>query len=248
MESSIFGYIQKFSKAQQILLLVMTACSFPFLYLSYQVPKEIIDKAIGGKDGSNIQFPKEFFGFEFDQIPYLYALCGVFLALVFINGGFKYIINVYRGVIGERLLRRLRYTLLERVTRFPLLHFQNVSQGEVTSMVTKETEPLGSFMGDAISMPAFQGGTALTILVFMFLQDWVLGLAAIALFPVQMYVIPKLQRKVNLMNKERVLHVRKLSDRVGELVSGVHEVHAHDTTQYELADFGGRLGKIFNIR
>jgi putative ABC transport system ATP-binding protein len=248
MENGIFGYIQRFSRAQQILLLIMTACSFPFLYLSYQVPKEIIDKAIGGKDPSNVQFPKEVFGFEFGQLPYLYTLCAVFLALVFINGGFKYFINVYRGVIGERLLRRLRYTLIERVTRFPLLHFQNVSQGEVVSMVTKETEPLGSFMGDAISMPAFQGGTALTILVFMFMQDWVLGLAAISLYPMQMYFIPKLQRQVNLMNKERVLHVRKLSDRVGELVSGVHEVHAHDTTQYELADFGGRLGTIFNIR
>ena len=44
MESGIFGYIQKFSKAQQVLILLLTACSFPFLYLSYQVPKEIIDK------------------------------------------------------------------------------------------------------------------------------------------------------------------------------------------------------------
>jgi putative ABC transport system ATP-binding protein len=152
MENGVFGYIQRFSRAQQIILLIMTACSFPFLYLSYQIPKEIIDKAIGGKTPGNVQFPKEVFGLEFDQFSYLYTLCAIFLALVFINGGFKYFINVYRGVIGERLLRRLRYTLIERVTRFPLLHFQNVSQGEVVSMVTKETEPLGSFMGDAISM------------------------------------------------------------------------------------------------
>jgi putative ABC transport system ATP-binding protein len=248
MESGIFGYIQKFSKAQQVLILLLTACSFPFLYLSYQVPKEIIDKAIGGKDPGKVQFPKDVFGYEFSQLEYLYMLCALFLALVFINGGFKYFINVYRGMIGERLLRRLRYTLLERVTRFPLLHFQNVSQGEVVSMVTKETEPLGGFMGDAISMPAFQGGTAITILFFMFLQDWVLGLAAISLYPLQMYVIPKLQRQVTAMNKQRVLRVRKLSDRVGELVSGVHEVHAHDTSQFELADFASRLGAIFNIR
>jgi putative ABC transport system ATP-binding protein len=90
MESGIFGYIQKFSKPQQVLILLLTACSFPFLYLSYQVPKEIIDKAIGGKNPGNVEFPKDVFGFEFGQLEYLYTLCGLFLALVFINGGFKY--------------------------------------------------------------------------------------------------------------------------------------------------------------
>ena len=43
-------------------------------------------------------------------------------------------------------------------------------------MVNSEVEPLGGFVGDSIALPAFQGGTLLTILVFMFVQDWMLGL------------------------------------------------------------------------
>ena len=82
----------------------------------------------------------------------------------------------------------------------------------------------------------------------MFVQDWKLGLAAIALYPVQAYLIPKLQRQVNLLGKERVKHVRKLSERLGEMVSGVSDIHAHDTVQYEMADFTSRLGAIYQIR
>ena len=69
-------------------------------------------------------------------------------------------------------------------------------------MVNSEVEPLGGFVGDSIALPAFQGGTLLTILIFMFIQDWMLGLAAIALYPIQGYIIPKLQWHVNQLGKK----------------------------------------------
>ena len=235
----------RYSKRQQIILLMMTLASQPFIFLSLDLPKRIINDAISGDDST---FPKDFFGYAFEQIPYLMVLCGIFLALVFFNGGTKFYINVYRGVVGERMLRRLRYQLVERVLRFPIPQFQKLSQGEIVSMVTTETEPLGGFIGDSYSLPAFQGGTLITVLFFIFVQDPIIGVAAVALYPIQGYIIPKLQRKVNLLGKERVKAVRKLSERLGETVTGAHEIHAHNATQYELADYSRRLGGIFDIR
>ena len=243
MENGVFKYILRYSKAQQLYLLFITAVSFPFLYISLDIPKTIINEAIGGSE-----FPTSFFGLELDQTPYLMTLCGIFLILVFINGGFKFYISVYRGVIAERMLRRLRFQLIHRVLRFPLPHFRTISSGEIVSMVATETEPLGGFFGDAFSLVTFQGGTLLTILIFMFIQDPILGFAALALYPIQAYAIPKLQRQVNLLAKERVKNVRKLSERLGELVSGVTDIHAHDTAQYEMADFASRLGAIYQVR
>ena len=178
MESTIFRFIVKHSKREQVQLLLLTLVAFPFLYMSLDLPKTIINEAIGGSD-----FPRSVFGYEFEQVPYLLVLCVTFLTLVLINGAFKYVINVYRGVVGERMLRRLRYQLYEHVLRFPIARFRRVSQGEVVSMITAETEPLGGFIGDSVALPAFQGGTLLTILIFMFVQDPVLGIAAIALYP-----------------------------------------------------------------
>ena len=42
MESSIFKFIVRFSMRQQIMVLVITACSLPFYYLSLEIPKKII--------------------------------------------------------------------------------------------------------------------------------------------------------------------------------------------------------------
>ena len=227
------------------MLLLMIVASYPFYYFSLDLPKTIVNEAIGG---GFADFPKSVLGYDLEQINYLLALCFAFLGLVLVNGGFKYFINVYQGGVGERMLRRLRYILINQVMRFPLQHFRNISEGEIVSMVSAETEPLGGFVGDSISLPAFQGGMLITALIFMFVQDPILGIAAIVFYPVQGWVIPKLQRRVNLLNKERVQHVRKLSERIGEMVAGSAEIHAHDTAQYELADFSDRLGSIFGIR
>ena len=172
----------------------------------------------------------------------------MFLVLVLFNGGFKYVINVYKGIVGERMLRRLRYELYSRVMRFPLPHFRRISQGEIVQMINAEVEPLGGFIGDAFALPAFQGGTLLTILIFMFAQDWIMGMAAIVLYPLQIWLIPKLQKQVNTLGKQRVRQVRRLADRITETVSGVRDIRANDATEYERARFTSELGVVFNIR
>ena len=75
-----------------------------------------------------------------------------------------------------------------------------------------------------------------------------LGIAAIAFYPLQMYIIPKLQRRVNALAKRRVQNIRRLSDHIGESVSGIVDVRANDTANLELARLSARLGRIYDIR
>ncbi|MGE4219818.1 MAG: ABC transporter transmembrane domain-containing protein, partial [Alphaproteobacteria bacterium] len=250
MERSIFQYILRYSTPQQLALGAAVLVSYPFLYLSLDLPKIIVNQAINGGPQGPYKLPLFGTSFKLDvaQLQYLFLLCGIYLLLVLINGAFKYYINVYKGQLGERLLRRLRYQLFEAILRFPLPRFRKVSQGELIPMITAEVEPLGGFIGTAFVDPLFFGGQLLIILAFIMVQDPFLGAAAIAMYPFQMYVIPKLQRKVNQLGKTRVREVRRLSDQIGESVAGVVEVRAHDTVRYELARFADRLGRIYFIR
>jgi ABC-type multidrug transport system fused ATPase/permease subunit len=243
LEPTIYRFILRHSLSQQLVLILFTLISFPFLYLSLDLPKTIINKAIGGK-----QFPQHLFGFDFNQVTYLLILCGLFLTLVFINGGFKYYINTFKGRLGERMLRRFRYQLYHRMLRFPLSQFSKTSSAQIIPMITSECESLGGFIGDAFVTPVFQGGTLLTIIAFMFVQDPVLGAAAVALYPVQGYAIPKLQRKVNQLGKRRVRTVREVADRVHESAAGIVDIHANDAVKRQLTAFAHLLGTIYDIR
>lgn len=245
MEHSIYKYILRYSKKQQIILTLMSILSFPALYYYLELPKLIINQAIQAND---IAFPVEYVGVEFDQTDFLYLTVGLFLLMVIVNQAFKYVINVYQGITGEQMLRRLRYELYCRILRFPLPTFKKKSAGEIIPMITGEVEPLGGFIGEAFAVPIFQGGYLVVIVSFLVVQNWIMAVAAIALYPLQAYFIPILQKKVNLLGKTRVQLVRVLSDQLGESVSGVEEVHAHDGSNFMRANFSNQLDKIYVVR
>ncbi|WP_171119159.1 ABC transporter transmembrane domain-containing protein [Ruegeria sp. HKCCA5463] len=243
MESTLFAFIWKYSKKQQLVLLLLTVLSFPFLYASLELPKQIINDAIGAP-GDTVTI----WNFTVTQVQYLMILCVAFLATVIASGVMKMRINTMKGVLAERMLRRLRYTLIQRSMRFPKSYFATTSQGELVSMITSEAEPMGGLMGDAIAQPVFQFGQMMTIVTFLFMQSVWFGLASIALIPLQAWLIPKLQRQINLLNKDRIQEVRRLSSEIGETAAGISDLRTNGGWRYRLAQFSHRLGKLFEIR
>ncbi len=249
MQNTLLGYIWTHSRRAQIALLVLTLISFPFLYLSLELPKIIVNQAIGGEgpDGE----PTDTFtvlGIGFTQGEFLVATAMAFLVLVLINGAFKYRINTAKGILAERLLRRLRTTLLDRVLHFPLRRAKKFNSGELVAMVTAETEPLGGYFGDAIVLPLFQGGTLLTIVIFMFAQNWIMGLAALTMVPVQGYLVPKLQAKINRLAVQRVKTVRQLSSSINSVSGSLEDIHANGGSLWVRASLSELLARIFVIR
>jgi ABC-type multidrug transport system fused ATPase/permease subunit len=224
-------------------LLVVTTMLFPLLYLTLELPKRIINDAIGAQSST-----VEAFGYSFDQLTFLMILCFGFLLSVLAHGLLKMRINTMKGVLSERMLRRFRYVLIARVLRFPQPYFERVSQAEVVSMVTSESEPMGGLMGDAISQPVLQAGQMITILGFLFLQSVWFGLAACALIPLQAWLIPKLQRQINLLNKKRIQEVRVLASQLGESAAGVSALRINGGWRYRLAGITDQLGRLFQIR
>ncbi len=243
MEKSIFQFIWKYSKFNQLLLLVVTLLTFPFLYVSLELPKRIINDAIGGS-GDDVAV----LGFTFTQTQFLMFLCIGFLFVVMVSGLIKMRLNTMKGVLAERLLRRFRYQMLKRILRFPRPYFRTTSQGELVSMVTSEAESLGGFMGDALSQPVFLAGRMITILAFLFAQSFWFGLASVALIPLQAWLIPILQRQISVLNKERIKEVRKLATDIGESAAGVCDIRTNGGMRFRLALFSSRLGNLFNIR
>ncbi len=242
MEPSLYRYIIDHSKRDQIGLIVLSLISLPLIYISLELPKKIINLLEGN------EIPQAILGYEFDRLDFLMILSTAFLLVVFASGGLKYLLNVYRGALGERILRRLRFELYVRILRFPIPYFKRVSSGELIPMIIAETELLGEFIGESFTLPVFQGGILLTYLLFIFQQDVFLGVAAVALYPFQLVVIPRLQKRVNELSKERVALMRNISGRIGETVSGITDVHANDTSHFERAHISQRLGKVYLTR
>jgi len=264
MEKSLGRYIWSNTRLQQIWILFVVAASMVPYFLSFDLPKRIVNGPIQGTGFNAPGATQTFMRIQYD-IPYigkvmffeglqltrfqmLMALSLVFLLLVVINGLFKLYINTYKGRLGERMLRRIRFELLDRVLRFPPAQFKRVKSAEIATMIKDEVEPMGGFTGDAFVQPALLGGQAVTALVFIIMQNFWLGMIAAGIVAVQGVVIPRMRKRLIDLGRQRQLTARELSGRVGEIVDGIGTIHGNDTSNFERADIAARLGLIFSIR
>ncbi len=243
MEPTLFKFIWKYSWREQFVLLAVTLITFPLLYATLELPKRIINDAIGSTTST-----VDVFGYTLTQFEFLMLLCFGFITAVLVHGLTKMRLNTMKGVLAERLLRRFRFQMLSRMHKFPRSYFRKTSQGEIVAMVTSEAEPMGGLMGDALSQPVFQAGQMITILSFLFAQSLWFGLASVALIPLQAWLIPRLQRQINLLNKARIKEVRHLASDIGESVDGVSDLRINGGLRYRMAQFSDRLGRLYKIR
>src|SRR5437868_202298 len=248
MERSLFGFIIKYSKRDQLLIVPLVVASMVVYYLSLDLPKTIINQAIQGVAFPSAESVKRLLGFDLHRIPYLLALSILFLGLIVVNGWLKFQINTMKGWMGERMLRRLRFSVFDYILRFPLTRFRRVKPAEMATMIKDEVEPLGGFIGEALITPLFLGGQALTAMFFILYQQVWLGLIALSMVGVQGFIIPRLRKRLLVLGRERQLTARALAGRIAECVDGIAEIHAHDTSNYERAEISSRLGRIFRIR
>ncbi len=264
MEKSLTRYIWNHTKRQQLFILLIVALSMIPYFLAFDLPKQIVNGPIQGDGFEGVNSTQLFMhltvdipyygkltlfpGIELTRLGMLMGLSLTFLALVIINGLFKYYINTYKGRLGERLLRRIRFQLIDRILLFPPSHFKRVKGAEISSMIKDEVEPLGGFTGDAFVQPALLGGQALSALFFILVQNFWLGLIAAFMAAIQVGIIPKMRRRLIELGRQRQLSARQLAGRIGEMVEGIGTIHAYDTSNYERADAAHRLGEIFKIR
>src|SRR3954463_4536152 len=267
MDKSLFRYIWQHSRRDQLIVCAVVLASLPFYFASLDLPRQIVNEAIQGKafvdgkatapflkmvlswpswlGGGSIQL---FEGFQVSRVGLLFGLSGVFLFFVIVNGAFKYWINIAKGVLGERMLRRMRFDLFGLMLRFTPEALRTVKSSETATIIKDEVEPIGGFIGDAFIRPAFLGTQAATALIFIMVQNFWLGLMAAGVVSIQFTIIPRLRRELLKLGKQRQLASRRLAGRVGEVVDGMEAVHVHNTDKWERAEIGHRLFELFDLR
>ncbi|MEH6674945.1 MAG: ABC transporter transmembrane domain-containing protein [Sulfitobacter sp.] len=201
LDAGLFASVLRYSKRQQAIMVMISLIAMPILYLTLELPKQIVNNALDGP-----RFPINVYGWDMDQLSLLLLLCGLYLLAIILNGLNKYILNVFNGYVAERFLRRFRLLVYRQWRRDP----NSTDKSEIVPILAQEVEPIGGFAADVLTLPILQGGTLATILLFMFIQDPVLGAAALTVLPIQLVLLPRLQRRVNVLSRTRIKEVRQL--------------------------------------
>ncbi|MGJ5619093.1 ABC transporter ATP-binding protein [Sulfitobacter sp. MF3-043] len=233
LDAGLFSSVLRYSKKLQGLMIMLSLMAMPILYLTLELPKQIVNNALDSG-----RFPFDLFGYEIDQVAFLMILSGLYLLAIMLNGLNKYALNVFKGYVAERFLRRFRLLVYRQWRNDP----GSRDQSEIVPILAQEVEPIGGFAADVLTLPILQGGTLATILLFMFIQDPVLGAAALTVLPIQLVLLPTLQRRVNVLSRVRIKEMRQLGRQLSD------QLHADFDGPSRLAPTGANFRELERVR
>ena len=194
LPATIFRYVIDTSGLHQVLLLFLTVAVFLIELVPLELQRRIVNDLVKNRT----------FG-------YVITLCAVYAGVVLVHGSTKLVLNVYRSWVGERAIRDLRRRIRILVGRSPVEASDPEAQGIEVSMIVAEVEPIGAFVGGAVSEPLLQGGVMLSVLAYMIHLDPWMALIAAGIFVPQLVFVPLMQRAIIHRTGARVQVLRGLS-------------------------------------
>jgi ABC-type multidrug transport system fused ATPase/permease subunit len=194
--SGLYRYIGARSLKHQLRLIGLVAMATGLALVPIEMQKRLVNQAIGTA-----------------SLTALVRYGTVFVLGALAVTGLKFAINLYEAFIAERVLRDFRALLYERILRLPVAQLRRTPPAQLVSVVLAEADELGAFFGQAFSVPLVSGCSLVALSAYLAsLNPWTLGL--LAFHPIEIWVIPRLQRRVNRLSRRRVALGRHLSAHV----------------------------------
>jgi len=194
MPSTLFGFVFRVSASNQVWISVLAIAVFALNTAPLELQRRILNTIVHDRNYAMVV-----------------GLAAAYVGVVMSGGLVKLLMNVYRSWVCEKAVRALRLAAntvggsLSRRRRGPAV------QGVEISMILAEPEPIGAFVGVAISEPVLQAGNLLSVFGYMLYVKPLLALISIALFSPQFVFVPLMQRAINRRVQSRILVLRQTS-------------------------------------
>lgn len=231
VKRSLFAWIFPGNMHLQILVMVTISVTVAARVLPLEMQKRIVNEAISLR-----------------KTDMLFFYCGIYLAAVIIGSLLKLCVNYLQTLVTQRVTARMRKELYHHIITLPLGFFRSTQPGAVVNALVNELTLPGNFVGMAVAVPGINILTLLGFAAYLFWLNPVLAGVSLSIYPLVMFLLPLLQRKVNDINKKRVDISRHLSSTIAESISGIHEIQAHGAYSIENRRFDQVVDQLFRIR
>lgn len=197
LPDSLYRYVWQTSRSSQIRICLLIALIAPLSAVPLELQRRIVDQAVGGR-----------------EIWLLGVLGGVYLGTVLLQGGLKYLLNLAKGRVLEAVTRDLRRRVLDREQALPehgrRVNHHVVHEGTLVSVVAAESEEVGGFASESLSVPLLQAGAIAWVLGYLvWVEPAIAGLAALVYTPLAI-LLPRMQALINRLSRTRTAMVRNL--------------------------------------
>ena len=155
--------------------------------------------------------------------------------------------TVLMSFIGQRVVTDLRNRLYRHIQLQPLSFFTKNPTGTLMSRLTNDVTLVQGAVSEAVTS-IFKDSFSLISLIFViFYQDWKMAIIAFLVFPVAIYPVAVLGRKMRQITNRTQVTIGSLTSLLQETISGNRIVKAFGMENYENDRFAKENERLFKL-
>ena len=209
-----------------ICMLIVAAASAAMLYLL----KPVLDDILISQDRT-----------------LLYIIPGAIFGLALVTGLAGYVEAVYMEIIGHRLVSDLQFSMYARLIHADLALFHGTATGVLISRFTNDANALRASIARSITGLVKSTLMLSGYVLVMFLMNWLLALIAFVVFPLAIYPIVRIGKRMRKVFTSTQIELGEFTTLLDETFQGARHVKAYTMEERETERAAALIEKLFSL-
>jgi subfamily B ATP-binding cassette protein MsbA len=195
----------------------------------------VLALAISGLEGATAWLVKPLLDEVFlrKDLFMLQILPFAFIAVFFLKESARFGQSYLMAQVGQSVVMRLREEVYEHLQGMSLSFFNSRATGELMSRLTNDVNRLTRVSSQAPAMAVRQVFTFVVLLGVIFSREWRLATIAVLVFPLIGFLLMKMGKKLQAINKRGQEKIAELNVVIQETFTGTKIVKAFGREAYE---------------
>jgi subfamily B ATP-binding cassette protein MsbA len=177
----------------------------------------------------------------------LIMVCGgIFLAFV-VKGATSFGEAVIMTYTGQRIISDLQNRLFKHLMQADLAYFHGTSSGDLLSRFTNDINLMRNAVANTLVGIGKDSFTLIFLVSLMFYRDWTLACIAFIIFPLAVYPIFRIGRRMRKVANNTQEELAMFTSRLTQVFQGIRVIKAYGTETYEAAHAHGMIERIFKL-
>lgn len=177
----------------------------------------------------------------------LVAIPAAVIVLTLVRGAATYGQAVLIAFVGQRVIADLQSRVFAHILRFDLAFFQDTASGKLVSRLTNDVNLMRNAVANALTGMVKDSLTLLFLIGVMFEKDWKLALIACVVFPIAIYPIVRIGRRMRKISTSALNELGLFTARLNETFQGARHVKAYNRERFESARTDRLIESVFRL-
>ena len=169
------------------------------------------------------------------------------IVITLIRGAATYGQAVLMAFVGQRVIADLQSRVFAHILRFDLAFFQDTASGKLVSRLTNDVNMMRNAVANALTGMVRDSLTLLFLIGVMFEKDWKLALIACVVFPIAIYPIARIGRRMRKVSTSALNELGLFTARLNEAFQGARHVKAYNREDFEAQRTDRLVESVFRL-